>query len=119
MIFYLQDVLNILKQRGFLHQVTDENKLDDLIEDIEHDEKTVHKKHMSSDEKAEKIRFIKKQEQKKQKSESDKPFPKWKRKILKKYLKKHGLPRGGTGKDLQQRVALHQKKSKKRLIKRV
>ena len=83
------------------------------------EEKTVHKKHLSSAEKAEKIAFVKKQEFKKKKKEGVEPMPKWKKKILKKYLKKHGLPRGGSGQDLKLRVELHQKQSKKVRIKKV
>ena len=102
-----------------LRKKKEENKLDDTIEDIEFEEKTVHKKHLSGTEKAEKTAFIKKQEYKKKKKEGVEPLPKWKKKILKKYLKKHGLPRGGSGRDLQLRVELHQKQSKKIRIKKV
>jgi len=102
-----------------LHNMKMENKLDDTIEDIESEEKTTHKKHLSGAEKAEKIQFIKKQEFKKKKKEGVEPMPKWKKKILKKYLKKHGLPRGGSGQDLKLRVQIHQKQSKKKRIKKV
>ena len=96
-----------------------EDKLDDAIENIEHEEKSVHKKHLSVSEKAEKVAFIKKQEAKKKKVEGVEPMPKWKKKILKKYLKKHGLPRGGSSQDLLLRVQLHQKQAKKGKIKKV
>lgn len=102
-----------------LRKQREENTMDDIIEDIEQDEKVVHKKHVSSAELAEKAALIKIQEAKRKQHGGGEPIPKWKRKIWKKYLKRHGLPRGGTSQDLYQRVLIHQKQSKKLIVKTV
>ena len=88
-------------------------KIDDYIEDLEEKEDTVHKKHLKAAALQEKKEFIAKQAQKKG---APRDLSKEQRKTLKKYLKRHGLPRGGTTRDLLLRVQIHRKQSKKKKV---